>query len=84
MLWTFLSACRRSPLGWSATAWPYMGFVASKSLGTPANVCFAEESGTPTLTYHIVEAVLPRLSIQHLSLMIVEYKLRDEQDREQR
>jgi hypothetical protein len=34
--------------------------------------------------YHIVEAVLPRLSIQHLPLMIVEYKLRDEQDREQR
>jgi hypothetical protein len=34
--------------------------------------------------HHIVEVVLPRLSIQHLPLIIVEYKLRDEREREQR
>jgi hypothetical protein len=34
--------------------------------------------------HRIVEAVLPRLSIQHLPLMIVAYELMDEQGSEQR
>jgi hypothetical protein len=41
-------------------------------------------SGAPTLVNPAVRAVLPRLSIQHLPLTIVEYELKNEQDREQR